>query len=136
MSFVEAVRTCLTKYGTFEGRATRSEFWWFYLFSALVALVGYLPFLVLLGIGAAAREGSALRAVFGILAVIWVILWLLVELALIVPQLAVGCRRLHDRNMTGWLQLLLLVPCGSIALIVLWVLEGTPGDNQYGPRTA
>ena len=43
MSFTDAVRTCINKFATFDGRATRSEFWWFYLFYILVSLVIYVP---------------------------------------------------------------------------------------------
>lgn len=136
MSFTDAVRKCFKNYATFDGRASRSEFWWFYLFSVIVAVVGYVPFLILLLIGSAASDGSALAAIFLTLMVIWVIVWVLAELALVIPQLAVGCRRLHDRGMSGWMQLLLLVPCGNIVLIVFWALEGSPADNAYGPRPA
>jgi uncharacterized membrane protein YhaH (DUF805 family) len=64
------------------------------------------------------------------------IIWFVVIIALYIPFLAVGCRRLHDRGQSGWLQLLLFVPCGNIVLLVFWVMEGTPGDNAYGPKPA
>ncbi len=133
MSFTEAVRTCISKYATFDGRATRSEFWWFYLFIVIVSAIGYIPFLILAALGSG---DSGVSTIFGILAVIWMIVWIIAMIALIIPQLAVGCRRLHDRGQSGWLQLLLLVPCGNIVLIVFWVMEGTPGDNAYGPKPA
>ena len=60
----------------------------------------------------------------------------LISLALLVPTYAVGCRRLHDKGISGWLQLLVLVPCGNIVLIVLWALAGQPQDNQYGTPPA
>lgn len=131
MSFGEAVKTCFSKYATFDGRATRSEFWWFYLFIVLVNLVVYIPVLL---IGIAAANGNS--GVLGAIGVLLWIVWGIVVLALIIPQLAVGCRRLHDRGQSGWLQLLLFVPCGNIVLIVFWVMEGTPGDNAYGPKPA
>lgn len=136
MSFTDAVRTCLSKYATFDGRATRSEFWWFYLFIIIVSLIGYIPFLVLGIIAASSDSGSAIATIFGILSIIWMIVWIIAMIALIIPQLAVGCRRLHDRGQSGWLQLLLLVPCGNLVLLVFWVMEGTPGDNAYGPKPA
>jgi uncharacterized membrane protein YhaH (DUF805 family) len=135
MSFGDAVRTCINKFATFDGRATRSEFWWFYLFAILVGFVGYLPILVLTIIGASSNDG-AISGIFTLFSVIFWIVWLIVVVALYIPLLAVGSRRLHDRGQSGWLQLLLLVPCGSIVLIVFWVLEGTPGDNAYGPKPA
>lgn len=136
MSFTDAVRTCIGKFATFDGRATRSEFWWFYLFVALVGLVGYVPILILTAIGAASSDNGVISGLFTILLVIFWIVWLIVVIALYIPFLAVGCRRLHDRGQSGWLQLLLLVPCGGIVLLIFWVLEGTPGDNAYGPKPA
>ncbi len=137
MSFTQSVRTCFNKFATFDGRATRSEFWWFYLFTILVGFVGYVPLLVLGAIGAATSgDGGAVAGVFTLLTVVFWIVWLIVVIALFIPLLAVGCRRLHDRGQSGWLQLLLLVPCGNIVLIIFWILEGTPGDNMYGPKPA
>lgn len=135
MSFTESIRTCIGKFATFDGRATRSEFWWFYLFTVLVALVGYVPILILTLIGSASGDG-AVSALFTLLSVIFWIVWFIVIIALYIPFLAVGCRRLHDRGQSGWLQLLLLVPCGGIVLIVFWALEGSPADNAYGPPPA
>ena len=132
MSFSEAVRTCLHKYGTFEGRAKRSEYWFFVLF---VLLVVYIPILIGSGFLIAATSGQANGQVSGPLvipAVIFFILGGLLSLAMVVPNYAVGCRRLHDRGMSGWLQLLALVPCGSIVLLIFWLLPGVPVDNEYG----
>jgi uncharacterized membrane protein YhaH (DUF805 family) len=135
MSFGDAVRTCINKYATFDGRASRSEFWWFYLFTILAMFVLYLiPFLF--GALASAMSDNVIGTIFGILAVIGFILIFVVYIGLIIPLLAVGCRRLHDRGQSGWLQLLLLVPCGNIVLLIFWIMEGTPGDNAYGPTPA
>jgi uncharacterized membrane protein YhaH (DUF805 family) len=135
VSFTDSIRTCFSKFATFDGRATRSEFWWFYLFAALVALAGYIPILILMLIGAAAGDdGGAVSGIFAVITVILWIVYIIFVIALYIPLLAVGSRRLHDRGQSGWLQLLLLVPCGNIVLIVFWVMEGTPGDNMYGPK--
>ena len=133
MSFRDAVRTCLGNYANFNGRARRSEFWWFYLFTALVGLAAYVVYLILFGIAAALGD-SSLAAIFTVLAFIWVLVIIVISIGLYIPTLAVGSRRLHDYGMSGWLQLLLLVPCASIVLIVLWALAGTQGPNQYGPE--
>lgn len=107
MTFIDAVRTCLTKYADFTGRAGRSEFWWFFLFEVVVGLVSY---------------------------ILPDILQLLITFALLVPALAVGARRLHDTNKSGWLQLLLVIPLiGFIILVVLWAQEGSRETNQHGP---
>jgi uncharacterized membrane protein YhaH (DUF805 family) len=135
MSFGDAVRTCINKYATFDGRASRSEFWWFYLFTILAMFVLYLiPFVF--GAIASAMSDNVVGTIFGILAVIGFILIFVVYIGLIIPLLAVGCRRLHDRGQSGWLQLLLLVPCGNIVLLIFWIMEGTPGDNAYGSQPA
>ena len=136
MSFGEAVRTCFSKFATFDGCATRSEFWWFYLFTILVGFIGYIPVLILGLLAGSADSGSGVAAAFAVISVIFVIIWVLFVIALMIPTLAVGCRRLHDRGQSGWLQLLLLVPCGNIVLLVFWIMEGTPGDNAYGPKPA
>jgi len=133
VSFTDAIRTCLGKYATFDGRATRSEFWWFYLFTVIVAFIGYIPMIFF---GILGSIGNAIGTLFGLIGVLWIIVWFVLIIALYIPFLAVGCRRLHDRGQSGWLQLLLLVPCGGIVLIVFWAMEGTPSDNAYGPRPA
>ena len=138
MEFKEAVNTCLAKkYCSFKGRASRSEFWWFCLFTLLiqiaVAIVGkIMPALA-----------SIISAVLG--------LWLLL------PTVGVSTRRLHDRNLSGWWQALplaaalpaiagavleanwLLMLAGSaaglasLALLILYALKGTAGPNRFGP---
>jgi uncharacterized membrane protein YhaH (DUF805 family) len=135
MSFTQAVKTCLGKYATFDGRATRSEFWWFYLFMALAILVAYVP-LLLVTVAASASSNGTVSGVMGLFMGLFGILLFAVSIALLIPFLAVGCRRLHDRGQSGWLLLLFLVPCGNIVLLVFWLLEGTPGDNVYGPKPA
>jgi uncharacterized membrane protein YhaH (DUF805 family) len=133
MGFGQAVRTCFGKYADFSGRATRPEFWWFFLFSTLVSLVATIPFYVLIGLLAASENGAG-TGVLTVLIIVWTIIVVLLSIGLIIPLLAVGARRLHDYGQTAWLLLLYFIPCGNIALIVLWALDGTPGDNPYGPR--
>ena len=113
MSFPDAVRAALTNYVNFSGRARRSEYWYFSLFAFLV----YVAAIVI-------------DSVLGT----YPIVYLLAVAGLLLPGLAVGVRRLHDTNRTGWFILLGLIPIvGPIILIVFFVSEGTPGDNQYGP---
>ena len=117
MGFGDAIRSALSNYATFAGRAARPAFWWFALFVVLVqfaaSFVDYALF---------AAEGR-----FGIVGP-------LVSLALLLPYLAVGARRLHDTDRTAWWLLIAFVPLiGAIALIVLCALPGTPGPNRYGP---
>jgi len=134
MGFGQAVSTCFSKYATFSGRATRSEFWWFQLFAIIITGIPILLGMIFL---VASSGSSADGSPSGALALIGIFLYVigfLVSLVLVIPNLSVGCRRLHDRGTSGWLQLLLLVPCGGIVLIIFWLLEGTPGDNSYGAK--
>lgn len=143
MGFGTAVRTCLGKYGDFNGRARRSEYWWFWVFNLLVVGVPSAVATVLLVAGIApggdaswmetgeGGPGPAFwvgMALFALVAV--------VAIALIVPNYAVGCRRLHDRGVSGWLQLIGLIPFGGIVLLVFFLLPGHPQENAYGPVPA
>ena len=106
MNFMDAVKTCLTKYASFSGRATRSEYWWFILFVA-----------ILQGITIPLNE----------------IIQAIVILALLLPTLAVAVRRLHDINRSGWWYFIVFLPLfGVLALIYWFVCEGTQGANDYG----
>lgn len=135
MSLPDAVRTCFAKYATFEGRAKRSEFWWWIVFQIIVVAVPMTIGAVFLALSVPPDGGDPNAAMVS-LGVIFYAIGGIVSLALLVPTYAVGCRRLHDRGQSGWLQLLVLVPCGNIALIVLWALEGSTVDNAYGPVPA
>lgn len=136
MSFTDSVRTCLRNYANFNGRAGRPEFWWFYLFTVLVALIATIPLFILTFLLIAAGDSGGAVGLLTALIIIWTIVVLVVSIGLYIPLLAVGARRLHDYGQPAWWLLLLLVPFGNIALIVLWVMDGTPGDNQYGPPPA
>ena len=81
-------------------------------------------------------QSFQVTALFSILALISDLALFAVSVAMVIPLLAAGSRRLHDRGQSGWLQMLLLVPCGSIVLIVFWILEGVPGPNLYGEPPA
>jgi len=135
MGFTEAVRTVLReKYLTFSGRASRSEYWWYYLFYCL-ALFAF----GIVGIGIAAAAGG--ENGFSSLAIGVMVIAGLFVLATILPALAVQVRRFHDRNISGWWYLALvilgLVPyvglIASIAIFVISVLPGTVGANKFGP---
>ncbi len=146
MNFTEAISVCFSKYFTFTGRARRSEYWYFYLFT----LIGNL--LLTLIDAAIFGDVEVLSSVFA--------------LAVTIPTLAAGTRRLHDTNRSGWFQLLpiiaiplllpgiflmqtnemvgigLLVIAGlvllgaSITLLVWYASEGDPTINNYGPPTS
>jgi len=134
MGFTEAVRTVLKqKYATFSGRASRSEYWWFVLFYVLALfpiaiLAGILAILFSGGLGAASPASFA------------VVAWLLFTLAILLSVISLQVRRFHDRNISGWWYLALVVlsfvPYAALvtvpAIIVISVLPGTEGPNKFG----
>ena len=106
----------LQKYAVFDGRAKRTEYWLFMLIHYIIAFI-------------LAGLAVFVASFFNIVAIVY-------GLALLVPSLAVGCRRLHDSGKSGWLQLVGLIPLvGAIILIVLFVLP-SEDENKYGPRPA
>lgn len=136
MGFVEAIRSCLARYAQFGGRASRAEFWWFYLFTILASLL------------TGALDGAIGSGVLG----------MAVSLALLPPTLSAGARRLHDTGRSGWWQGAMLPPLvlaglaaaaevgrwaalallglgiGLAILLVWWLAaRGEPGPNRYGP---
>jgi uncharacterized membrane protein YhaH (DUF805 family) len=117
MTFPQAIQSGLKNYAKFEGRATRSEYWWFVLFYWLVILVP--------GILAVIFRVDILTALLGLVEIVGF-------LGLLVPMLALAIRRLHDTNRSGAWLLIGLVPLGGIVLLVFYCLEGTPGPNKYG----
>lgn len=120
MSFQDAVRTCLTqKYVDFSGRARRSEYWFFALFNVIVSVVAG----IIDGILGTRGVGGGTGLVGAI-----------AGLALLLPNLGVGVRRLHDTGRSGWWLLIGLIPLvGWIVLIVFFVQDSQP-DNEYGPN--
>lgn len=100
MNFSESIQTCLKKYAAFNGRASRSEYWWF-----------------------------AFAVAFGcaILSVLAPVAYAIFAIGTLVPSIAVATRRLHDTNRSGWWQLIVLVPIvGFVVLIVFLAQESKP----------
>ena len=103
----------LRSYAVFEGRAQRKEFWMFLLFNVLVTFALHLI--------------DAVMVHVPLLSVIY-------SIAILVPYIAVGVRRLHDTDRAGWWLLVSFVPIvGWLIVVVLLALEGTRGPNRYGP---
>jgi DNA-binding CsgD family transcriptional regulator len=101
-TFFESILVCITKYADFKGRAARPEFWWFALF-------------IVLALSALVYISEALASVFLI--------------AMLLPLLAAGSRRLHDIGKSGWWQLVLLVPVGGIVWLGVWWALPTPSND-------
>ncbi len=107
MGFGEAVKTCFSKYFQFSGRAARSEYWWFFLFVIVVSLVLAVLDAIIFGTNPETGEGN--RVLSGVF-----------QLAVVIPMLAAGWRRLHDTGRPGWY---LLLPM-ALSLTTLVVLFG------------
>ncbi len=116
---------CFTKnYVQFNGRARRSEYWGFYLF----AVLSFILAMVIDGV-----ISVMLSVTFGeeMALPIFTVLFLL---AVILPNLAVTARRLHDQDLSGWLILLGMIPyVGGLILLVFMFIDGKPMTNKHGP---
>ena len=110
MNFVDAIKSGFNNYVTFSGRAARSEFWFWMLFSFVANIAA-----------------GIVDAVIGLGFV-----GLVVSLALLLPGLAVSARRLHDLDRTGWWLLIGLTIIGIILLLVWDCMKGTTGPNRFG----
>jgi uncharacterized membrane protein YhaH (DUF805 family) len=116
MNFVQAIKSGLSQYVTFSGRSLRSEFWYWILFCSLGSVVTIILDVTIFGYQGIAPFTD------------------LFNLALLLPSIAVGVRRLHDIDRTGWWVLLNLTIIGFLLLIYWACQPGTAGPNRYGPN--
>ena len=133
MGFKEAVNSVLKQnYANFQGRASRSEYWFFALFVFIVAAI--LTALLFATVDFNTQQISGLGyVIIAILAVFY--------LGILIPSIAVAVRRLHDRNMSGWWYLAVVVlgqvpwlgALVNLGFLVLMCLPGTSGPNRFGP---
>lgn len=115
--FLKVVRD---NYANFNGRARRKEFFMYSLIHALC----YIPFFILMGIGAASESTTLMMTGLGLTGFL--------VLVFIIPTLAVSVRRLHDTGRSGWFYLLSMVPIGNIVYLIFLLQEGDPCSNEYG----
>ena len=125
MGFMDALTTVFrNKYATFSGRASRSEYWWAYLGYFVIATVLQIFALV----------GGFILIDAGELALLPTLIALVGIVALIIPTIAVSVRRMHDTGKSGWMLLILIIPCIGFILWIVWMVEdGQAHDNAYGP---
>ena len=117
-AFADVIKTALARYVQFQGRARRSEYWYWVLF------------IVLVSIGLALVDG----AIFGFDETDIAVFGPIFSLATFVPSLSVGFRRMHDIGRTAWWLLIGLIPIIGTIIIIYWFVQpGQPNDNQYGP---
>jgi uncharacterized membrane protein YhaH (DUF805 family) len=109
----------LKNYAGFSGRARRMEYWMFWLISLLITIALSIVDVM----GGMSNPMTGLGVLSGVY-----------SLAVLIPSLAVAVRRLHDTDRSGWWLLIGLIPLlGLIVLLVFLLMDGTPGDNKYGP---
>jgi len=109
-------KVVLENYTNFTGRARRAEFWWYFLANLIISIA---LSIIDAALGWGSGYGGVLSGLYG--------------LAVLLPGIAVGIRRLHDTDKSGWWLLLVFIPIvGIIVLIVFWATDGTRGANEYG----
>lgn len=146
-SFGIAVRRFLSKYASFSGRASRSEFWWAYLFQFLVSIPPFIVFMI--GVIAVSSPSSSVdpaddlsilhmaKQPGGRPILVGYGLMILISLALLLPNLGITWRRLHDANLRGLWWLISFIPfLGDIALIVFEVLGSNPAGRRFDKHAA
>lgn len=125
----------LRKYVDFESRATRSEYWLFFLFRILLFFALTIAAVIMAGVLGIYADDVANRdpTVAGAYATIFFSAFGLAWLGLFLPTLAVSVRRLHDSDKSGFWLLLNFVPFGGLVIFIFDLIDGTPGPNRYGP---
>lgn len=115
MNFRIAIIKCFMLYAIFSGRAKRAEFWWFFLFCMIVGLMGSVIDTAL-GLDAAIGGNGVFTT--------------LIQLATFLPSIAVGSRRLHDTNRSGWWQLLWIVVFIGWIPLIIWLASTSKNENN------
>lgn len=115
MTFGKSISTCMGKYVDFNGRASRPEYWWFYLFAMLLGWGSLI-------VGRMGIESAVAKLTFIVV----------VKLALLLPTTSAAARRLHDTNRSGWWLLIAFTIVGLIPLIIWLASKGNDQSNEYG----
>ena len=114
MNFQESIEKCLKNYANFNGRATRSEYWFFILFGILVSIGTIILDLLFFDSSGTYSPLNTIAA-----------------LGLLIPQLSAACRRLHDVGKSGWWQLISITVIGIIPLIIWLASKPVKEKNKY-----
>jgi uncharacterized membrane protein YhaH (DUF805 family) len=110
MNFVESIQTCYKKFFDFSGRASKSEYWWFQLYNAIIYVLTFV------------FQGDL------------VLLFSILIIVNLIPVYAVGVRRIHDSDKSGWFVLISLIPLIGLYIFVLLLQDGSKGKNRFGVK--
>ena len=110
MNFVESLQTCYKKFFDFSGRASKSEYWWFQLYNAIIYVLSFV------------FQGDL------------VLLLSILIIVNLIPVYAVGVRRIHDSDKSGWFVLISLIPLIGLYIFVLLLQDGSKGKNRFGAK--
>lgn len=120
MDFMTAVRTCFSKYVDFSGRARRSEYWYFALFTFLLGIVTNILDMIIGTDYGGRTDGGLINT--------------LASLVVLLPSLAVAVRRLHDTGRSGWWMLLIFAIIIGWIILLVWFCTDSSPDNEHGPN--
>ena len=121
MTFIQSTKTCFQKYVIFNGRASRSEFWWFTLFICLVTILTIIADLVIFGEEMLLMEPYAVVNFTNIF-----------NIFVVLPSFSVTFRRLHDVNKSGWWLLLYFTLIGILVILYWNIKKGNEDENRFG----
>ena len=128
MGFVPAIQSALKKYVAFKGRACRSDFWWFILFTTLCLVASVViaavadPTAMVTETGAGSASVEVNSPIIAVVALLFIL-----------PQISVTVRRLHDTGRSGWAYFIALIPLIGPILLFIWMCKkGTEGENKFG----
>ena len=110
MNFVESLQTCYKKFFDFSSRASKSEYWWFQLYNAIIYVLTFI------------FQGDL------------VLLFSILIIVNLIPMYAVGVRRIHDSDKSGWFVLISLIPLIGLYIFVLLLQDGSKGKNRFGVK--
>lgn len=122
MTLSDSIKVCLDKYATMQGRAPRSEYWWFVFFNWLVFIVVAVIF-GLIGLAINGYEGAIITIGVG---------YPLVCLAMLIPNICVIVRRLHDTGHSGFWYFITLVPLIGGVWFLYLMIKDSDDENEYG----
>ena len=124
MNFIESIQTCYKKTFNFKGRASKSEFWWFYLYDAIIYVASEMTL----------KTDSYDNLIYSDGTISLGLILTILFLINFIPAAAVGVRRLHDTNRSGWWYLLFIIPLIILVGLYFCTNDGSKGKNRFGSK--